>query len=308
MLELCVRPRGGVTLKVDQVGTTVASAQGNRPESAPRWVNGLLLALVIYVAICAVWMLAGFGGERITHYVGLLADSPACFTAVVVAVAAAHRAAPGPSRSAWRCLSVALALYFVGTVIGVNSWLHGRDPFPGPADIFYVAFYPAFFAAIGFLIRAAAVRVRWVQLALDAMILVVGFGAFFWFLVIRPAASSTEIDVIKNALSQSYIALNCMMLLTLGVVLLAGVGNPSGRRVPLLLSGGIRDDVPGRHPLVGGEDQRRLSARRASGRALRRLLRAARRRRTRADAREQRAHRSAALRIPWRSRCRMRPC
>ncbi len=220
---------------MDQVGTTVASAHGNRSEAAPRWVDRLLIGLVIYVAICAVWMLAGFGGERITHYVGLLADSPACFTAVVVAVAAAHRAAPGPSRAAWRCLSVALALYFVGTVIGVNSWLHGRDPFPGLADVFYVAFYPAFFAAIGFLIRAAAVRVRWVQLALDALILVVGFGAFFWFLVIRPAASSTEIDVIKNALSQSYIALNCMTLLTLGVLLLAGVGNPNGRRVPQLL-------------------------------------------------------------------------
>jgi diguanylate cyclase (GGDEF)-like protein/PAS domain S-box-containing protein len=220
---------------VYQVGITVGSAQGNRSEGAPRWVNGLLIGLVIYVAICAVWMLAGFGGERITHYVGLLADSPACLTAVVIATAAAHRSAPGAPRTAWRCLSVALALYFVGTVIGVSSWLHDRDPFPGFADVFYVAFYPVFFAAIGFLIRAAAVRVRWVQLALDALILVVGFGAFFWFLVIRPAASSTEIDVIKNTLSQAYIALNCIMLLTLGVLLLAGAGNPSGRRVPMLL-------------------------------------------------------------------------
>jgi diguanylate cyclase (GGDEF)-like protein/PAS domain S-box-containing protein len=235
MLEPYLRPCRGVTFKVYQVGITVGSAQGNRSEGAPRWVNGLLIGLVIYVAICAVWMLAGFGGERITHYVGLLADSPACLTAVVIATAAAHRSAPGAPRTAWRCLSVALALYFVGTVIGVSSWLHDRDPFPGFADVFYVAFYPVFFAAIGFLIRAAAVRVRWVQLALDALILVVGFGAFFWFLVIRPAASSTEIDVIKNTLSQAYIALNCIMLLTLGVLLLAGAGNPSGRRVPMLL-------------------------------------------------------------------------
>ena len=218
-----------------QVGITVGSAQGNRSEGAPGWVDGLLIGLVIYVAICAVWMLTGFGGERMTHYVGLLADSPACLTAVIVATAAAHRSAPGAPRTAWRCLSVALALYFVGTVIGVSSWLHDRDPFPGFADVFYVAFYPVFFAAIGFLIRAAAVRVRWMQLALDALILVVGFGAFFWFLVIRPAASSTEIDVIKNTLSQAYIALNCIMLLTLGVLLLAGAGNPSGRRVPMLL-------------------------------------------------------------------------
>ena len=221
------------------MGTTVGSAQGNRSEVAPGWVDKLCVGLVIYVVVCAVWMLGGFGGERIRHYVGLLADSPACFIAAVVAVAAARRLAPGAARSGWRCLAIALALYFVGTTIGVDSWLHGRDPFPGLADAFYLAFYPAIFAAVVFLIRAAAVRIRWVQLALDAMILVVGFGAFFWFLVIRPAASSTEIDVIKNALSQTYIALSCLLLLTLGVLLLAGAGNPSGRRVPLLLLAGF---------------------------------------------------------------------
>ena len=83
-------------------------------------------------------------------------------------------------------------------------------------------FYPAIFGAVVYLIRASAVRVRWMQLALDAMILVVGFGAFFWFLVIRPAGTGSEINVIKNVLSQTYLALNCILLLTLGVLLLAG--------------------------------------------------------------------------------------
>jgi diguanylate cyclase (GGDEF)-like protein/PAS domain S-box-containing protein len=221
--------------KVYQVGTTAGSAQNNHSKAAPGWVDKLCIGLVIYVAICAVWMLGGFGGAWITHYVGLLADSPACLVAVIVAVAAARREAPGAPRMAWRCLALALALYFAGTTIGVNSWLHGRDPFPGLADVFYLAFYPACFAGVGIMIRAAAVRVRWVQFSLDAMILVAGFGAFFWFLVIRPAAASTEIDVIKNALSQTYIALNCVLLLTLGVLLLAGASNSSGRRVPMLL-------------------------------------------------------------------------
>ena len=106
------------------------------------------------------------------------------------------------------------------------------------------------------------------------MIFVVGFGAFFWFLVIRPAAASTEIDVIKNALSQAYIALDCLLLLMLGVLLLAGAGSPSGRRVPLLAVGRFRHHVSRRHVLVGGEDQRRLPARRASGRVVCCVLRA----------------------------------
>ena len=46
--------------------------------------------------------------------------------------------------------------------------------------------------------------------------------------------------MLKNALSQTYIALSCILVLTLGVLLLAGAaGNTVGRRVPLLLSIGF---------------------------------------------------------------------
>jgi len=220
---------------VDQVGPTVGPVQADRSQAAPGWVDRVPIGLVIYVAICSVWMQTGFGGERVRHYVGLLARFPASLTAVIVAVAAARQLPPGAPRTAWRYLSIGLALYFVADTIGVSSWLHDRDPFPGIADIFYLAFYAALFPAAVFLIRAAAVKVHWAQLALDAAILVSGFGAFFWFLVIRPAASSTETDVIKNALTQIYLGLDCILLLTLGVLLLAGVGNRSGRRVSLLL-------------------------------------------------------------------------
>ena len=220
---------------MDQVGPTVGPVQADRSQAAPGWVDRVPIGLVIYVAICSVWMQTGFGGERVRHYVGLLARFPASLTAVIVAVAAARQLPPGAPRTAWRYLSIGLALYFVADTIGVSSWLHDRDPFPGIADIFYLAFYAALFPAAVFLIRAAAVKVHWAQLALDAAILVSGFGAFFWFLVIRPAASSTETDVIKNALTQIYLGLDCILLLTLGVLLLAGVGNRSGRRVSLLL-------------------------------------------------------------------------
>src|SRR4030095_3299891 len=63
--------------------------------------------------------------------------APVCPPPCVAAHTVRSRMAPGVSRIAWACLSTALALYFVGTVIGVYSWLHGQDPFPGPSDIFY---------------------------------------------------------------------------------------------------------------------------------------------------------------------------
>src|SRR3984893_2249507 len=215
--------------------TTAAALGSTGSEAAPGWVDKLIIGLVIYVVIGAIWMLTGLGGEKVGHYVGLLAHSPSCLTPLLVSVAAARRAPRGALRTAWIWLSIALALYFAGTVIGTASWLFDRDPFPGPSDVFCLAFYPAVFVAALYLIRAAAVRVPWAQLSIDATICVVGFGAFFWFLVIRPAASGTAADFLKQMLSQVYAGLDCLLLLIFGVLLLTGAGKAGTRRISLLL-------------------------------------------------------------------------
>ena len=194
--------------------------------------------MVIYMITVSAWLLCGFGGPTVTHYVGLVSDLPVALGSIVMAAVTARHSAPGPLRSAWILLAAALGLYFIGTFIGVTSWLRGQDPFPGPADIFYSAFYPALAAAALSLIRAYAVRVAWVELTLDATIFVVGFGAFFWFLVIRPVAATDGVLLLKQALSVAYLGLDCIVLLMLGVLLIAGAGPAGGRRVPsLLLSG-----------------------------------------------------------------------
>jgi len=194
---------------------------------------------MIYSITGTVWMLTGFGGPQVTHYVGLLSDAPATLASVIIAAATVRYTARGVLRTGWILLAVALALYFVGIAIGTVSWLRGQDPFPGPADIMFCTFYPVLAAAVLFLIRAAAVRVPWIQLSLDATIFVVGFGAFFWFLVIRPATLHVEIDFLKQALSLAYLGLDCVVLLILGVLVLTGAGNAGGWRVPLLLLSGF---------------------------------------------------------------------
>jgi len=194
---------------------------------------------MIYSITGTVWMLTGFGGPQVTHYVGLMSDVPAALVSVIIAAATVRHTARGALRTGWICLAVALALYFLGTSIGTVSWLRGHDPFPGPADIMFLAFYPGLAAAVVFLIRAAAVRVPWIQLSLDATIFVVGFGAFFWFLVIRPAALHVEVDFLKQALSLAYLGLDCIVLLILGVLVLTGAGSAGGWRIPLLLLSGF---------------------------------------------------------------------
>jgi diguanylate cyclase (GGDEF)-like protein/PAS domain S-box-containing protein len=203
---------------------------------APPWVDRLYFALLAYAVACTVVMLSGLGGKEVTHYVGLLSDGPACLVTTIVAIAAARSIRSRMLRLAWCWLAAALGIYFVGTIISVNSWLHGKDPFPGPGDVFFLFFYGAMLVGSALLIRAAGIRVPWVQLCLDATILVIGFGAFFWFLVVRPADLHDEVGTLKQGLSEAYAGLDCLLLLVLGVRLLTGAAD---RRIPLLLITGF---------------------------------------------------------------------
>jgi len=216
------------------LNTTVIPGPLSLTGTAPRWVDVLYGALVVYATVCTVLMLSGIGGKEVTHYIGLLSDGPSDLVATIMAFAAARRTPPGTLRKAWSWLAVALGLYLIGTLITVHSWFHDADPFPGPSDIFFSAFYPAMLVAAFLLVRAAAIRVPWVQLCLDATIFILGFGTFFWFLVIHPATGHTSIDVLKQVLSEAYAGLDCVVLLMLGVLLLTGE-----RRIPLLLMAGF---------------------------------------------------------------------
>ena len=214
--------------------TAVLSARSSRVSVVPGWVDRLVIAFAIYVAVGAVWMLSGAGGPKASWYLGLFYKLPAELVCILVAATTARRMIPGPLRSAWWSLTTALVLYFIGDCIGLITWLVGRDPFPGPSDILYCAWYVPLAVAALWLIRAAAVRVPWVQLSLDTTIFVVGFGAFFWFLVVQPAAIHAQLGILKEALSEAYLALDSFCLLILGVLLLTGSGN-GGWRIPSLL-------------------------------------------------------------------------
>ncbi|HEV2441097.1 MAG TPA: EAL domain-containing protein [Steroidobacteraceae bacterium] len=219
--------------------TATITASSVRPLVEPSWVNRLLIPFGIYAVVGAVWMLSGAGGAKVTFYVGLFGNQPAQLACIFVVAATARRMAPGPLRAAWWSLATALTLYFIGDCIGLTSWLIGRDPFPGPSDIFYCAFYVPLAAAALWLIRAAALRLPWAQLSLDTAIFVVGFGAFFWFLVVQPAAIHAHLGILKEALSEAYLALDSFCLLLFGVLLLTGSGNAGGWRIPLLLLTGF---------------------------------------------------------------------
>jgi diguanylate cyclase (GGDEF)-like protein/PAS domain S-box-containing protein len=210
-----------------------------REPFAAGWTGILTIALIVYIlgAILALFL---EGDEPLPEIFTLFNDFPVGLGAALMAFLAARRASDPAARRTWKFLATSIAVYSVGNLLNSIYWVFGVDPFPSVGDVFFLGFYPLLFAGVLTVIRAAAVRVQWGRLALDATILMLGFGAFFWFFVIAPtAAADRDPDVIKYVLTQSYIALNCLMLLAFGVLLMHAGSGPISRRTLVLLAIGF---------------------------------------------------------------------
>ena len=204
------------------------------------WTGVFAVGLIIYTVAAILLSVVGAGSGLASKMFTLFSDFPSCVGATVLAAVAARSALDPSARRTWMLLAASLAVYSVGNLLNSTYWLFGRDPFPSVGDVFFLAFYPLVFAAILTLIRAGAVRVPWRRLALDTTILMLGFGAFFWFFVIRPnTVANGDPDLLKYVLSQIYIALNCVMVLAFGVLLLHAGTGPLGRRTLVLLTIGL---------------------------------------------------------------------
>ena len=204
------------------------------------WTGALTVGLLVYILFAIVMIFVGRTDGPVFEVFSLYCDAPACIAAVILAAVAARHATSPAVRRAWWYLTAAIGVYTLGNLQNSTYWLFGLDPFPSFGDIFFVGFYPLLFAAILNVLRAADVRVQWGRLALDATILMLGFGAFFWFFVIAPtSAAERDPDVVKYVLTQGYIALNCIMLLAFGVLLMHAGGGPIHRRTLVLLTIGF---------------------------------------------------------------------
>ncbi len=204
------------------------------------WTGRTAVALFAYIVAAILLTLVDSEGSRVLEIVNLYSDSPASIIACILAGAAARGSSDTAAKRTWWLLTAALGCYSAGNLVHATFWLFDVDPFPSIGDVFFLAFYPFVFAAVLVVVRAAAVRVQWARLALDTSILVLGFGGFFWFFVIAPtAASPHDANVLKFVLAQAYIAMNCVVLLACGVLLMHSGAAPIPRLAMLLLTLGF---------------------------------------------------------------------
>ena len=151
------------------------------------WTGALTVGLLVYILFAIVMIFVGRTDGPVFEIFSLYCDAPACIAAVILAGSGrtpcddarrpAHLVVPHGSDRRLQPRQPA----------ELDLLVFGLDPFPSFGDVFFLGFYPLLFAAMLKVLRAADVRVQWGRLALDATILMLGFGTFFWFFVIaRP--------------------------------------------------------------------------------------------------------------------------
>ncbi len=146
----------------------------------------------------------------------------------VPAVLAGVRRHRPPRAVAWWWMVAGLVCYLAGDVVYVvYQEVLGLDPYPSPADGFYLVSYPLF--AVGMLLMIR-VRRRGLDVAglLDSSIVAVGLGLVSWVVLAGPVARTVDHALLARVVGVAYPAVDVLLLaLVVRLVIGAGARNPS---------------------------------------------------------------------------------
>jgi two-component system cell cycle response regulator len=142
----------------------------------------------------------------------------------------------GRERSAWLLIGAGLLVWGAAEVYWTVAIEGNPDaPYPSPADVGYLLFYPLSYAGLAQLVRARADEINW-RLWMDGLIAALGTAALGAAFVFDFVAARTEGTLIQDITTLAYPLGDIGMLaLVIGVVALTG-WRP-GRTWSLLLAG-----------------------------------------------------------------------
>jgi diguanylate cyclase (GGDEF)-like protein len=176
---------------------------------------------------------AGFGGGDLDTALGLIYDA----VVVSAGVACLLRASRGGrERPAWLVIAAAVFAWAAAEVYWtLYIEANAEAPYPSPADIGYLAFYPLAVAGLCQLVRAHADRLD-PRLWMDGAIAALGTAALGAALVFEFAADRTSGSALQIATTLAY-PLGDVVLLALVVGIIALTRGRPGRTWSLLLAG-----------------------------------------------------------------------
>ncbi|GID29216.1 putative bifunctional diguanylate cyclase/phosphodiesterase [Paractinoplanes brasiliensis] len=160
-----------------------------------------------------------------------------------------------PSRRLpWYLLSAVVASFTLGdTTFNIQTdFLGMANPFPSPADLFYLLVYPMLAGALLIFIRARSGTGNRAAL-LDALVPTAGLGLLFWVFLISPYVHDTDLTFLEKAVSVGYPLGDVLALAMFARLLTAGGRKPVALTV--LVVGGtsllITDVLYGLRQLAG---------------------------------------------------------
>jgi two-component system, cell cycle response regulator len=212
---------------------TTSGSSGNDSSIARALRRALAILLLGGTLLVALHYWFGVGGEL--H----VAIGSVVYSAVVLGAGVAclvRASAFGPERWAWILLGAAILAWGAAEVYWAALIDGNPDaPYPSPADVGYLLFYPLAYAGLAMLVRARAHEMNW-RLWMDGAIAALGTAALGAAFVFDFVAEKTEGTPLQVATTLAYpLGDIAMLAAVVGVVALTG-WRP-GRTWSLLLAG-----------------------------------------------------------------------
>ena len=209
----------------------------DRAADKPKRAQALRLALAILLlggtVVVAAHDWLGIGGQFHFAIGGLLYDGVVIGAGLACLIRASDYKR---ERSAWVLIGLAILSWGAAEVYW-TAFIEGNSsaPYPSPADIGYLAFYPLAYTGLAMLVRARAHEINW-RLWMDGAIAALGtaaLGAAFVFDFVSEKATGSALEVATTlAYPLGDIA---MVSMVIGVIALTGW--QPGRTWSLLLAG-----------------------------------------------------------------------
>ncbi len=167
------------------------------------------------------------------------AISSVVYDAVVLGAGVAclvRASAFGPERRAWLLLGAAILCWGTAEVYwAIFIEGNANAPYPSPADVGYLLFYPLAYAGLALLVRARAHEINW-RLWMDGAIAALGTAALGAAFVFDFVAGRTEGTPVQVATTLAY-PLGDILMVAMVVGVVALTGWRPGRTWSLLLAG-----------------------------------------------------------------------
>ncbi len=138
-------------------------------------------------------------------------DAIGVVSAVLIIVGLRLNRAQRPAM--WYWFAAGLMAWVLGDLVWeYYKYVLDQEPYPSPADYFYLSAYPLILAGMLMLTRDKRRGVRDVAALIDASVVAVGLGLVFWVFVMHPTAANASASSAERFFGVAYPAADVLLL------------------------------------------------------------------------------------------------